>query len=96
MGALVELEESDCSAEDLVSIPGLGRSRGEGKGYPLQYSGLENSMLYSHWGRNELDATEQLSLHFRAGKRRDLNLREERALCMCGVENVRERLLGMM
>ena len=62
----------------------------------LQYSGLENSMLYSHWGRNELDATEQLSLHFRAGKRRALNLREERALCMCGVENVRERLLGMM
>ena len=29
---------------DLVSIPGLGRSPGEGKGYPLQYSGLENSM----------------------------------------------------
>ena len=29
---------------DLDSIPGLGRSPGEGKGYPLQYSGLENSM----------------------------------------------------
>ena len=29
---------------DLGSIPGLGRSTGEGKGYPLQYSGLENSM----------------------------------------------------
>ena len=29
---------------DLVSVPGLGRSPGEGKGYPLQYSGLENSM----------------------------------------------------
>ena len=29
---------------DLGSIPGLGRSLGEGKGYPLQYSGLENSM----------------------------------------------------
>ena len=29
---------------DLGSNPGLGRSRGEGKGYPLQYSGLENSM----------------------------------------------------
>ena len=28
---------------DLGSIPGLGRSPGEGKGYPLQYSGLENS-----------------------------------------------------
>ena len=31
---------------DLGSIPGLGRSPGEGKGYPLQYSGLENSMDY--------------------------------------------------
>ena len=29
---------------DLGSMPGLGRSPGEGKGYPLQYSGLENSM----------------------------------------------------
>ena len=29
---------------DLSSIPGLERSTGEGKGYPLQYSGLENSM----------------------------------------------------
>ena len=35
---------SPCSAGDLGSIPGLGRSPGEGKGYPLQYSGLENSM----------------------------------------------------
>ena len=33
-------------AGDLGSIPGLGRSPGEGKGYPLQYSGLENSMDY--------------------------------------------------
>ena len=31
---------------DLGSIPGLGRSSGEGKGYPLQYSGLENSMNF--------------------------------------------------
>ena len=37
-------EESACSAGDLGSIPGSGRSPGEGKGYPLQYSGLENSM----------------------------------------------------
>ena len=33
-----------CNVGDLGSIPGLGRSLGEGKGYPLQYSGLENSM----------------------------------------------------
>ena len=45
-------------------IPGLGRSPGEGKGYPLQFSGLENSMdcMYSPWGHQELDSTEQLSL----------------------------------
>ena len=37
-------KESSCNAGGLGSIPGLGRSPGEGKGYPLQYSGLENSM----------------------------------------------------
>ena len=37
-------KESACNAGDLGSIPGSGRSPGEGKGYPLQYSGLENSM----------------------------------------------------
>ena len=37
-------KESACNAGDLGSIPGLGRSPGERKGYPLQYSGLENSM----------------------------------------------------
>ena len=35
---------SICNVGDLGSIPGLGRSPGEGKGHPLQYSGLENSM----------------------------------------------------
>ena len=39
-------KESSCSAGDLGSIPGLGRSPGEGKGFPLQYSGLEKSMDY--------------------------------------------------
>ena len=37
-------QESACNVGDLGSIPGLGRSPGEGKGYLLQYSGLENSM----------------------------------------------------
>ena len=37
-------KESARNAGDLGSIPGLGRSPGEGKGYPLQDSGLENSM----------------------------------------------------
>jgi len=43
-------KESTCNVEDLGSIPGLGRSPGEGKGYPLQYSGLENSMEYTVHG----------------------------------------------
>ena len=37
-------KEPACNAGDLGSIPGLGKSSGEGKGYPLQYSGLENAM----------------------------------------------------
>ena len=37
-------KESACNVGDLGSIPGLGRSSVEGKGYPLQYSGLEKSM----------------------------------------------------
>ena len=37
-------KESSCNVGDLGLIPGLGRSPGEGKGYPFQYSGLENAM----------------------------------------------------
>ena len=39
-------KESACNVGDLGSIPGLGRSLEEGKGFPFQYSGLENSMDY--------------------------------------------------
>ena len=39
-----EVKASACNLGDLGSIPGLERSPGEGKGYPLQYSGLENSI----------------------------------------------------
>ena len=55
-------KESACNAGDLGSIPGLGRSPGEGKGYPLQYSDLENSMDgIVHGGCKELDTIERLS-----------------------------------
>ena len=43
-------KESACNAGHLGSIPGLERSPGEGKGYPLQYSGLEKSMDYTVHG----------------------------------------------
>ena len=56
-------KESACNVGDLGLIPGLERSPGEGKGYPFQYSGLENSMDCI-WGCKELDTTEQLSLPF--------------------------------
>ena len=39
-------KESACNVADLGSIPRLGRSPGEGEGYSLQFSGLENSMEY--------------------------------------------------
>ena len=43
-------KESACNAGDLGLIPGLGRSPGEENGYPVQYSGLENSMDYTVHG----------------------------------------------
>ena len=55
-------KESACNAGDLGSFPGLGRSPGDGKGYPLQYSGLKNG-LYSPWGRQESDTNEELSVN---------------------------------
>ena len=54
-------KEPTCNAGDLGSTPGLGRSPGEGKGYPLQYSDLENSMDCIVHGVAESDTTEQLS-----------------------------------
>ena len=54
-------KESACNEGDLGSIPGLGRSPGEGNSYLLQYSSLENSKfhgLYSLWGHKESDMTE--------------------------------------
>ena len=65
---------SICDAGDPGLIPELGRSPGEGNGYPLQYSCLENPMDgearlqsmvgYSLWGCKELDTTERLHFHF--------------------------------
>ena len=80
--------ESACNEGDLGSIPGLGRSPGEGKGYPLQYSSLENSMDYP-WGCKELDTTEQLSLSMfkvKRGSREEIPLVQvkEQRLCFAG------------
>ena len=48
---------------DLGSIPGLGRCPGEGKGYPLHYSGLENSMDYIVHGAADRKSTRLNSSH---------------------------------
>ena len=56
-------KESTCNVGDLNSIPGLGRSPGEGKGYPLQYSCLEKSTdCIVPWSHKESDMTERFSL----------------------------------
>ena len=47
-------KESACNEGDLCLIPGLGKSPGEGKGYPLLYSGLENSLDYIVQGVTEV------------------------------------------
>ena len=54
-------KESTCNAGDPGSTPGLGRSPGEGKGYPLQQSALKNFMDCSH---KESETTKWLSLSF--------------------------------
>ena len=51
-------KDSACNAGDLSLFPGLGRSPGTGKGYALQYSGLENSRDCTVHGVTESDMTE--------------------------------------
>ena len=63
-------KESACNVGDLGSIPGSGRSLGEGNGNPLQYSCLGNPMdrgawWATLWGCKESDMTEQLSMQAR-------------------------------
>ena len=74
-------KESTCNTGDLGSIPGLGRSAGEGKSYPLQYSGLENSMDYT--------AQTQLSnfhFHFLSSNRNSCPYSEQ-LVCSYGMDN---------
>ena len=60
-------KESACNARDPGSVPGSGRSSGEGHGDPLQCSYLENGQRslvgYSPWARKESDMTKRLSTH---------------------------------
>ena len=56
-------KESACDTEDPSSIPGSGKSTGEGNGYPLQYSGLENFMDCVVHGVAE-SWTQRIDFHF--------------------------------
>ena len=72
-------KESDCNMGDLGSIPRLGRFPGEGKGYLLQYSGLENSMIYTVHGvaksRTRLSDVHSLTPRWLGSKRMHLQCR---------------------
>ena len=66
-------KESACYVGDPSSIPGLGRSSGEGNGYPLQFSCLESSMNRGAWraivhGVTKMDMTKRLSLYLEVGR----------------------------
>ena len=68
--------ESVCNAGDLGSIPGLGRSPGEGNGYPLQCSGLEDSMDYIVHGVTK-SWTRLTDFHFTECYIKQLNMGEK-------------------
>ena len=101
-------KELACNAGDPGLIPGSGRSAGEGISYPLQYSGLENSMdrgackaTYSPWGRKEPDTTARLSLSLWESKKLNMTdivyLRPWRMVGSLGKRELRRwRNLGRM
>ena len=80
---------SACNEGDLGSIPGLGRSPGKGKGYPFQYSGLENSIDcigsihgVQTGGHKELEMTEWL---FKKKKKKKAHTCERKGKVFIGV-----------
>ena len=79
-------KESACNAEDLNLIPGLGRSPGEGNGYPLQYCCLEDSMDRGAWwatvhGITESNMTKRLLLSSAAAAAAAKSLQSCPTLC---------------
>ena len=80
-------KESACSEGDMGLIPGFGRSPGEGKGYSLQYSGLEDSMDYSPWDHKESDTTEGLPVHFQEAHGKMLAFLANQCSCVTPVSS---------
>ena len=77
-------KESACNVGDLGSIPGLGRSPGEGHGHPLQVflpgesHGQRSLVGYSPWDRKESDTTERLHFHFQRMIKKPRGKQEDR------------------
>ena len=93
-------EESTCNVRDLGLIPGLGRSPGEGKGYPLQHSGLENSMDWIVHGvaksRTRLSSFHFTSLLDLVGPVLSLRLTEELPACFLNIPSVSPFVLSIL
>ena len=84
-------KESTCNAGDLGSIPGLGRSPGEGKGYPPQHSGLENSKDYIVHGVSKSQTQlSDLHCHFLLGLTRLITLQSKGFSRVCSSATVRK------
>ena len=76
-------KESACSAGDTGSIPGLGRSPGEGIGYPFQYSGLENPMDCAVCGAAKSQTRlSDFHFHFTTGSQISLFLVDDPEFCL--------------
>ena len=85
-------KESACNTGDLSLIPGLGRSSGEGNGYPLKYSGLENSKDFIFHGMTESWTQEwhESDFHFHSRCMRYLDLD---ILCLRYLSNIQVAVL---
>ena len=86
-------KEPACNAGDVRSIPRLGRSPGEGKGYPLQYSGLENSMDYKVHGVTK-SWTLLRDFHFSLSNGRGVCGRVDTHICMAASLCLPETILS--
>ena len=86
-------KESACNAGDLGSIAQLGRSFGEGNGYPFQYSCLENSMDRGAWQATVHGVTKNQSKHgaYLIG-RTDHRLSLKNCVYLCVCETERENI----
>ena len=86
-------KESACSAGDPGSIPGLGRSPGEGNGNPLQYYCLENPMSRGVWWATEHENAKELERAQQLNDNKNLCITKEYYLYVSIIDQniVRER-----